>query len=39
VKFLLAILLLLCLCSCKSLTYEQGYLNGNIKYPQSASAN
>jgi hypothetical protein len=20
---------------CKSLTYEQGYLNGNVKYPQS----
>jgi hypothetical protein len=29
-------LLLVCLAvSCKSLSYEQGYLNGNVKYPQA----
>lgn len=31
----LVFLLLVCsACSCRSLTYETGYLNGNIEYPQ-----
>jgi hypothetical protein len=29
----LAVLLILALSGCKSLTYEQGYLNGNIHVP------